>query len=120
MSFGSPTPVEVAVLGTNLPDNYAYAQKIQARMAKLDYLRDLQFAQEMNYPTLDIDIDRERAGQFGLTMGDVVRSVTPAPRPRASPLPITGEIRFPGTPSRSRCNCRRTACRVSTRWAACR
>jgi multidrug efflux pump subunit AcrB len=78
MSFGSPTPVEVAVLGTNLQDNYAYAQKLQARMAKLDFLRDLQFAQELNYPTLDIDIDRGRAGQFGLTMGDVARSVVPA------------------------------------------
>ena len=31
-----------------------------------------------NYPTLDINIDRERAGQFGLTMADVVRSVVPA------------------------------------------
>jgi multidrug efflux pump subunit AcrB len=78
MSFGSPTPVEVAVLGTNLQDNYAYAQKLQARMAKLDFLRDMQFAQELNYPTLDIDIDRGRAGQFGLTMGDVARSVAPA------------------------------------------
>ena len=45
---------------------------------KLGFLRDLQFAQELNYPTLDIDIDRERAGQFGLTMSDVVRSVVPA------------------------------------------
>ena len=38
----------------------------------------LQFAQEYNYPTLDIDIDRDRAGQFGLTMADVVRSIVPA------------------------------------------
>jgi multidrug efflux pump subunit AcrB len=41
-------------------------------------LRDLQFAQELNYPTLDININRDRAGQFGLTMADVVRSVVPA------------------------------------------
>jgi len=38
----------------------------------------LQFAQEQNFPTLDITIDRERAGQFGLTTADVVRSVVPA------------------------------------------
>ena len=78
MSFGSPTPIEVAVQGTSLQDDYAYAQKIQAQMAKLRFLRDLQFAQEFNYPTLDININRERAGQFGLTMADVVRSVVPA------------------------------------------
>ena len=47
-------------------------------MAKLPFLRDLQFAQELNFPTLDITIDRERAGQFGLTMADVARSIVPA------------------------------------------
>jgi multidrug efflux pump subunit AcrB len=78
MSFGSPTPVEVAVQGPSLQDDYAYAQKIQAQLEKLSFLRDLQFAQEMNFPTLDINIDRDRAGQFGLTMEDVSRSVVPA------------------------------------------
>jgi multidrug efflux pump subunit AcrB len=78
MSFGSPTPIEVAVQGASLANDYAYAQKIKSRMAKLDFLRDLQFAQEYNYPTLDININRNRAGQFGLTMADVVNSVVPA------------------------------------------
>jgi multidrug efflux pump subunit AcrB len=78
MSFGSPTPIEVAVQGASLADDYGYAQKIQSQLAKLDFLRDLQFAQEYNYPTLDININRERAGQFGLTMADVARSVIPA------------------------------------------
>jgi multidrug efflux pump subunit AcrB len=78
MSFGSPTPIEVAVQGISLEDNIAYAEKIRARLSKLDFLRDLQFAQPLNYPTLDINIDRERAGQFGLTMADVARSVVPA------------------------------------------
>jgi multidrug efflux pump subunit AcrB len=78
MSFGSPTPIEVAVQGVNLQENYAYAGKLRAKLAKLSFLRDLQFAQVHNYPTLDIDIDRNRAGQFGLTMADVVHSVVPA------------------------------------------
>jgi len=78
MSFGSPTPIEIAVQGVSLQNDYAYAQKIQAQLAKLSFLRDLQFAQENEYPTLDIGIDRERSGQFGLTMADVVHSVVPA------------------------------------------
>jgi multidrug efflux pump subunit AcrB len=78
MSFGSPTPIEVAVQGASLANDYDYAQKIQTQLAKLNFIRDLQFAQEYNYPTLDININRERAGQFGLTMADVVRSVVPA------------------------------------------
>src|ERR1017187_9608623 len=78
MSFGSPTPIEVAVQGASLADDYVYAQKVRSQLAKLSFIRDLQFAQEYNYPTLDININRERAGQFGLTMADVVRSVVPA------------------------------------------
>ena len=78
MSFGSPTPIEVAVLGASLQDDYGYAGKIRTQMAKLTFLRDLQFAQAADFPTLDINIDRQRAGQFGLTMADVTRSVVPA------------------------------------------
>jgi multidrug efflux pump subunit AcrB len=78
MSFGSPTPIEVAVQGISLQDDYAFAEKVRTQMAKLGFLRDLQFAQAADFPTLDINIDRERAGQFGLTMADVTRSVVPA------------------------------------------
>jgi len=78
MSFGSPTPVEVAVQGISLSDDYAYASKVRANLQKLSFLRDLRFSQEMNYPTLDINIDRNRTGQFGLTMSDVVHSIVPA------------------------------------------
>jgi multidrug efflux pump subunit AcrB len=78
MSYGSPTPIEIAVQGINLQDDYAYAEKVRARLAKLEFLRDLQYRQEMHYPTLDIAIDRNRTGQFGLTMADVVHSIVPA------------------------------------------
>ena len=78
MSFGSSTPIEVAVQGISLQDDAGYAQKVYAEMAKLPFLRDLQYAQELNYPTLDITIDRERAGQFGLNMAEVSRSIVPA------------------------------------------
>lgn len=78
MSFGSPTPIEIAVMGSSLDDAAGFAHKIQEHLAPLTFLRDLQFSQDLGYPTLDIHIDRDRAGQFGLTMSDVVRSVVPA------------------------------------------
>jgi multidrug efflux pump subunit AcrB len=78
MSFGSPTPIEVAVQGVSLQDDSAYAVKVRAEMAKLPFLRDLEYAQELNYPTLDITIDRERAGQLGLSMENISRSIVPA------------------------------------------
>jgi multidrug efflux pump subunit AcrB len=78
MSFSSPTPIEVAVQGISLADDYAFSQKVQTQLAKLSFLRDLQVPQANDFPTLDINIDRERAGQFGLTMADVTRSIVPA------------------------------------------
>jgi multidrug efflux pump subunit AcrB len=78
MSFGSPTPIEVVVQGASLADDYTFARSLQTQFAKLPFLRDLQFAQDPGIPTLDIAIDRDRAGQFGLTMADVIRSVVPA------------------------------------------
>lgn len=78
MSFGSPTPIEVAVQGPSLPNNRAFAAKIYNEVSRIDDLRDVQYAQPMDYPTLDITIDRDRAGQFGLTMANVTRSVLTA------------------------------------------
>ncbi|MBI5281996.1 MAG: efflux RND transporter permease subunit, partial [Candidatus Solibacter usitatus] len=78
MSFGAAAPIEVAVQGPNLADNRAHAAKVQAELAKIASLRDLQYAQAMDYPTLDVTIDRMRAGQFGLTMSQVAKSMLAA------------------------------------------
>jgi multidrug efflux pump subunit AcrB len=74
MSFGSPTPVNVAVQGASLEDDYSFAQKVYAQLHGLSFLRDLQLAQAMDYPTVHAEIDRDRAGQFGLTMANVANS----------------------------------------------
>ena len=78
MSFGSPTPVEVAVQGPSLPANRAFAAKVHTELAAIPELRDLQYAQPLDYPSVDIVVDRARAGQFGLTIADVARSMVAA------------------------------------------
>ncbi len=78
MSFGSPTPIEVAVQGPSLPANRAHAEKIFAEMKKIPSLRDVQFAQALDYPTIDVKVDRDRAAQFGLTAASVAKSLVTA------------------------------------------
>ena len=78
MSAGSPTPVEVAIQGPSLADDRDHMTKVRAELKKLPFLRDLQLAQPQDYPTLQVNIDRERAGQYGLTMNDVSRSLIAA------------------------------------------
>ena len=78
MDFGSPTPIEVAIQGFNFTADHEYAEKVRAEMAKIGHLRDLHYGQPLQYPSLNIDIDRERAGQLGLTVDQVARSVETA------------------------------------------
>ena len=75
MSFGAPTPIEVAVSGPNLADSRQYAEKLRAKLAQVPSLRDLEFEQELDYPTVKVTVDRERAGVLGVTTDDVAKSV---------------------------------------------
>jgi multidrug efflux pump subunit AcrB len=78
MSFGSPTPIEIAVSGPSLPDSRAFADKLRTELAEIPSLRDIQFAQSLDYPTIDIQVDRERAGLAGLNASEIARALTMA------------------------------------------
>ena len=75
MSFGAPTPIEIAVQGQSLPASKEFADKLRERLAIIPSLRDLQFAQVLDYPTLDVNINRERAGLLGVRMSDATKSL---------------------------------------------
>jgi multidrug efflux pump subunit AcrB len=78
MSFGSATPIEVAVQGPDLQASRAYADKLRRNLQGIKFLRDLDYGQPMDYPTMDIQISRDRSGQFGLTVADVAKSLVTA------------------------------------------
>ena len=78
MSLGSPTPIEVEVRGPNLANDRAFAEKVKSRLQTLSALRDVQFDQALQYPTLNVRVNRQHAGVMGVTMADVSRSLVPA------------------------------------------
>lgn len=55
--------------------NVMYANKLLAKLKEIDYLRDQQIPQSLNYPALNITIDRERAAQLGIDAQDISRSL---------------------------------------------
>ncbi|HTJ53700.1 MAG TPA: efflux RND transporter permease subunit, partial [Cyclobacteriaceae bacterium] len=75
LSQGSPTPVEVRFASRNKKQNEAYANKLIKELQKIDYLRDIQIAQSIHYPSLKIEVDRVRAAQLGVDMTDINRSL---------------------------------------------
>jgi multidrug efflux pump subunit AcrB len=78
MSLGASTPIEVAVSGPSLAANREFATKIRERLARIPALRDVQFGMALDYPTIDVRVDRERAGLMGVEMAEVSRSLVAA------------------------------------------
>ena len=74
MNFGAPTPVEINVGGSDLGADRAFAAKLRTEIAKIPALRDLQYDEPLDYPSININVDRERAGQLGVTTAGVGRS----------------------------------------------
>jgi multidrug efflux pump subunit AcrB len=78
MSQGATTPIEVAVAGKDLLQSQVYADKIIAGLKKVPFLRDVQQKENLRYPSINIDIDRQKVRQLGLTMTNVANTVTDA------------------------------------------
>ena len=78
MNFGAPTPVEVLVAGPDYAASRAFAMKLRAELARIPALRDLEVEQTLDYPSIDVNVNRERAGQLGLTVDEVGRSLAAA------------------------------------------
>ncbi len=78
MSLGASTPIEVAVSGPKMADLRAYCEKLHAELQKIPALRDLQFAQPLDYPTVEVTIDRQKAGVTGVRVEEVARSLVAA------------------------------------------
>jgi multidrug efflux pump subunit AcrB len=71
MSFGSLSPIAVRIVGTDLKNVRSHAEKIAANMRRIPHLRDIQFEQQLDYPSIEVVIDREKAGLSGATVDDV-------------------------------------------------
>jgi multidrug efflux pump subunit AcrB len=75
MSFGAQTPVEVAVSGPDLTADRAFAEKVREKLRTIPTLRDVQFGQSLDYPTVDVTVDRLKAGLLGVRMAEISRSM---------------------------------------------
>ncbi|MBC8152075.1 MAG: efflux RND transporter permease subunit [Bacteroidetes bacterium] len=78
LSQGSPTPIEVRMIGKNKKQNEEYANKLIAKLQTIPYLRDVQIGQATKYPTIEVNIDRTRAAQLGTDISAISRSLIAA------------------------------------------
>jgi multidrug efflux pump subunit AcrB len=75
LNFGLPAPIDVQVVGRDAPASYKIAKDIERRMALIPGAVDVHVHQEVNYPTVRVDVDRTKAEEVGLTQQNVANSV---------------------------------------------
>jgi multidrug efflux pump subunit AcrB len=78
MSLGAPAPVEIVVSGRNLADSSTYMDKLRAQFDEIGSLRDVQIQQSLHYPSVQVTMDRQRAGLSGVTARDLGQSLIAA------------------------------------------
>jgi multidrug efflux pump subunit AcrB len=72
LNQGMPAPIDVQVSGTDLADVDKITQDLSARFTQLKGISDVYVPQDMDYPGLQIDVDRTRAAELGLDTKSVV------------------------------------------------
>ena len=78
MSFGASKPIAVRLIGTDYDEVRKHAEKIAGELKQIPYLRDVGFEQTLDYPTVEVEIDRELAGLIGVTPEHVKRALVMA------------------------------------------
>jgi multidrug efflux pump subunit AcrB len=75
LNFGLPAPIDVQIQGADVRQSKALADKLLLQLRQVPGLADLRVQQPLDYPTLDVDVDRTKAVQGGYTERDVAQSV---------------------------------------------
>jgi len=75
LNFGLPAPIDLQVTGNDTEANYRIATQLRDQIAQLPGAVDTFIRQQVDYPTMKVDVDRIKADQSGLTQRDVASSL---------------------------------------------
>jgi hydrophobe/amphiphile efflux-1 (HAE1) family protein len=97
LNFGSPAPLDVEIVGHDIQAGSEYAKRVLARVRALNdddgrpWLTDVQLNREENYPQLDVEVDREKAGTLGLSEQQIAQTVLTSVvgNTQFAPIPFT-------------------------------
>ena len=81
LNFGAAAPIDVEILGYDFEEGSTYAKALAAKLRLLtdaqgrQLVTDVQTTREENSPQLDVIVDREKAGQLGISEQDVAQTI---------------------------------------------
>ena len=78
VNLGLPAPIDIQVEGNNMKEAYATASRLAAQMRNLKGVSDVLIPQDLDYPGLELDVNREMAGRLGPDSSEIVDNVITA------------------------------------------
>ena len=75
LNFGLSAPIDVQFDGNDVAGNFAVAQAVAEKIRRIPGAVDTHVHQLFNQPKLELDVDRSKADQMGLTERDVANSL---------------------------------------------
>jgi multidrug efflux pump subunit AcrB len=78
LNLGLPTPIDVQVSGTNIAAAYATASKLATQIRTLPGVNDVLIPQDIDAPSLHLEIDRVQAAKLGITQKEIVSNIITA------------------------------------------
>jgi len=74
LNFGIPAPIDIQIDGAEIDRNHEVAEKMMSDLRHIPGLVDVRIQQQFDYPRFDIQVDRTKAAQNGLTERDVANN----------------------------------------------
>jgi multidrug efflux pump subunit AcrB len=75
VSMGAPAPIDVQIVGASFDTDNKVAQDIASKLRLSPAIADVFMPQDLDYPSLRVDIDRLHAAKLGLTEREVLTNV---------------------------------------------
>ncbi|HEV8411173.1 MAG TPA: efflux RND transporter permease subunit [Gemmatimonadaceae bacterium] len=75
LNFGLSAPIDIQVQYNNLRESYRIAALLRDRVATIPGAADVHVKQVLDYPTMRVDVDRQRASEMGLSQSDVANAM---------------------------------------------
>ena len=75
LNFGAPAPIDIQIRGANLSGNFEYANKLLKRIRTIPGIADARIQQSPRSPVLEVNMDRTKAQDLGITPKDVTNNL---------------------------------------------
>ena len=78
LNMGLPAPVDLQVSGVNLEQIHHHASVLARQIRAVPGVSDVLIPQDVDYPAIKLNVDRERTSQLGMTSKEVIGNVITA------------------------------------------